>query len=220
MVRFRRRLISFLVPLTIVAVLGAWATLWLDRQGARARLAEGQLEPALTRAQAAEARASRAEAALTAIADQRIAEAGATATAVSHVNEPRQSLERALGRLFAAFQDPTSRAYDTLTEVFSPNALIAIRAEADYLRGTSKHLGGASTFSLDPSPVNRLDQDRAEIHTTERWLYDERNAADQRQRCFVEESDQTYVLKLQGRDWIVDEVQLGDSKRTECPPGT
>src|SRR5204863_9087240 len=88
-VRFRRRLISVLVPITIIAVLGAAATLWLDQQSARARLAEAQLEPALARAQAAEARAARAEASLTQIAEQRVAEAGATATAVARVNEPK-----------------------------------------------------------------------------------------------------------------------------------
>src|SRR5262245_53994251 len=112
MVRFRRRLISVLVPLTIIAVLGAAATLWIDQQSARARLAEAQLEPALARAQAAEARAARAEASLTVIAEQRVAEVAATATAVARVNEPKQALEKALGRLFAAFQDPTSPAYD------------------------------------------------------------------------------------------------------------
>jgi hypothetical protein len=191
MVRFRRRLISVLVPLTIVAVLGAAATLWLDQQGARARLAEAQLEPALARAQAAEARAVRAEASLTAIAEQRVAEVGATATAVARVNEPKQSLERALGRLFAAFQEPTGRAYDTLSEVFSPTALNTLRAEADFLRGNGRHLGGASTFNLESSPINRIDQDRVEIHTTERWLYDERDAADSRVRCFNEAATRT-----------------------------
>ncbi len=220
MVRFRRRLISVLVPLTIVAVLGAAATLWLDQQGARARLAEAQLEPALARAQVAEARAARAEASLTAIAEQRVAEAGATATAVSRVNEPKQALERALGRLFAAFQDPTSRAFDTLPEVFSPNALNTVRAEADFLRGNGRHLGGASTFSVDSSPVNRVDQDSAEVRSIERWLYDERDASDRRLRCFTEDSDQNYVLKRQGQDWIVDAIQLGGTRRTECPAGT
>ena len=220
MLRFRRRLISVLVPLTIVAVLGAAATLWLDQQGARARLAEAQLEPALARAQVAEARAARAEASLTAIAEQRVAEAGATATAVSRVNEPKQALERALGRLFAAFQDPTSRAFDTLPEVFSPNALNTVRAEADFLRGNGRHLGGASTFSVDSSPVNRVDQDSAEVRSIERWLYDERDASDRRLRCFTEDSDQNYVLKRQGQDWIVDAIQLGGTRRTECPAGT
>jgi CHASE3 domain sensor protein len=61
MVRFRRRLIGLLVPLTILAVLGAAAVLWLDQQSARARLAEAQLQPALAKADAAEARAARAE---------------------------------------------------------------------------------------------------------------------------------------------------------------
>ena len=66
----------------------------------------------------------------------------------------------------------------------------------------------------------RIDQDTVQVHTIERWLYDERDAADNRMRCFTEDSDQNYVLKRQGQDWIVDEVQLGGSRRTNCPPGT
>jgi hypothetical protein len=218
--RFRRGLISLLVPLTVLAVLGAAASLWLDQQGARARLAEAQLEPALARAQTAEARAARAEASLTAIAVQRVAEAAATSTAVARVAEPQRSLERILGRLFSLFQDPTGQAYDQLSEVIAPAALQILRAEADFLRINSRHLGGASTFNVNASPVSYLDPERAEVHTTERWLYDERDAADQRQRCFVEDSDQTYVLKRQGQDWLIDEVRLENSKRADCPQGT
>jgi hypothetical protein len=218
--RFRRLLISVLVPLTILAVLGAGATLWLDQQGARARLAEAQLEPALARAQAAEARAVRAEASLTTIAVQRVVEAAATTTAVARVTEPQRALERILGRLFGAFQDPTGQAYDQLGDVIAPGALQVLRAEADFLRGNSRRLGGASTFNVNASPVNYLDQERAEVHTVERWLYDERDAADARQRCFVEDSDQTYVLKRQGQDWLIDEVRLENSKRGDCPQGT
>jgi hypothetical protein len=78
--RFRRRLLSVLVALTIVAVLGAAALLFVDQQTARTRLAEAQHEPALARAQAAEQRAVRAEASLTAIAEQRVAARSRTAT--------------------------------------------------------------------------------------------------------------------------------------------
>src|SRR5207244_11787187 len=106
MVRFRRLLLAILVRLTIIAVLVAAAVLWLDQQSARARLAAAGLQPALARAQAAEARAVRAEASLTAIAQQRAVEAAATATAVSQANEPQRALERILGRLFGVFQDP------------------------------------------------------------------------------------------------------------------
>jgi hypothetical protein len=220
MVRFRRRLISILVPLTIVAVLGAAATLWLDQQSARARLAEAQLEPALARAQAAEDRAARAEASLTAIAAQQVAQAGATATAVARVNEPKGALERALGRLFAAYQDPAGPAYDQVSQFFSTQALPTMRAEADFLRGQGRHLGGTSTFNVEASPVNKLADDRAEIHTIERWQYDERDGSDKRVRCLVEDSDQTYTLKQQGQDWIIDEVVLGNTRRSDCPAGT
>ncbi|HTD77171.1 MAG TPA: hypothetical protein VK898_06020 [Chloroflexota bacterium] len=220
MVRFRRRLLGLLVPLAILAVLGASAVLWLDQQSARARLAEAQLEPALARAQAAESRALRAEASLTAIADQRLAEAAATATVVSAVNEPQRALERNLGRLFATFQDPTGAGYDQLSDYFAPEPLRTLRPEADYLRGTGRHLGGASTFSVNASPTQQVAPDRAQVHTIERWLYDERDESDQRQRCFIEDSDQTYTLRLSGQVWTVDEVQLGGTRRSDCPPGT
>ena len=220
MVRFRRRLLGLLVPLAIVAVIGASAVLWLDQQSARARLAEAQLQPALARAEAAESRAVRAEAALTAIAEQRLAEAAATATAVSAVNEPQRALERNLGRLFATFQDPTGTGYDQLSDYFAPEALRTLRPEADYLRVTGRHLGGASTFSVNASPTQQVAPDRAQVHTIERWLYDERDESDRRQRCFIEDSDQTYTLKLTGQVWMVDEVQLGGTRRSDCPPGT
>jgi hypothetical protein len=218
-VRFRRGLLRLLVPLTLLAVLAAAAILWMDQQSARARLAEAELAPALARAEAAEQRAARAEASLTAIANQRLAEAAATATAVSQANEPQRALERVLGRLFGVYQDPLGAGYDQLGQLFSPDALQAVRTEADYLRINGLHLGGASTFSVDPSPPNQLAPDRAEIHTTERWVYDERDAADRRQRCFIEDSDQTYQLRLNGQDWIVDQYQLVSTQRSSCPPG-
>jgi hypothetical protein len=220
MVRFRRRLLGLLVPVTILAVLAAAGVLWVDQQNARARLAEAQLEPVLARAEAAEARAVSAEASLTAIAVQRVAEAAGTATAVARVNEPQRALERALGRLFAAFQEPTGRGYEQLSEAFSASALQVLRAEGDHLRATGRRLGGASTFSVESSPVEQLAPDRAQVRTTERWLYDERDESDRRQRCLIEESDQTYLLRMVGQSWMVDEVQLGRSGRTDCPPGT
>ena len=217
---FRRRLIALLVPLAIVGVLAAAAVLWVDQQSARARLAESELQPALARADAAEARAARAEASLTAIAQNRLVEAGATATAVSQANEPQGALERILGRLFGVFQDPTGSGYDQLSDVFAPDALQTVRPEADYLRGTGRHLGGASTFNVDASAPQQVAPDRVQVHTSERWLYDERDDADQRQRCFIEDSDQTYVLVFSGQLWTIDEIQLGGTHRSECPPGT
>jgi hypothetical protein len=58
------------------------------------------------------------------------------------------------------------------------------------------------------------------VHTVERWLYDERDDTDRRLRCFIEDSDQTYVLTASGANWLVDEVQLGATHRADCPPGT
>ena len=217
--RLRWLLLSLLVPLSIVAVLVAAATLWMDQQSARARLAAAELQPALDRAVAAETRAARAEASLTAIAQQRAVEAAATATAVAQPNEPQRALERILGRLFATFQDPVGAAYDRLSDDYSPGALQTVRPEADYLRSTGRHLGGASTFNVNASPTETLGADRAQVHTMERWLYDERDDADKRLRCFIEDSDQTYTLRLSGQNWVVDDIQLGGTHRTDCPPG-
>jgi hypothetical protein len=220
MARFIRRLLALLLALAIVAVLAAAGVLWVDQQSARARLAEAALGPALARADAAEARAARAEASLTAIAQQRIADTAATATAVARASEPQRALERILGRLFAVFQDPVSGGYDQLPDLFSPTALPTLRPEADYLRSTGRHLGGASTFNVDASAPQQIGPDRVQVHTNERWVYDERDDADRRQRCFVEDSDQTYVLVMSGQTWRVDDVQLGGTHRSDCPPGT
>ncbi len=220
MARFRRGLLRVLVPLALLSILVAAAVLWADQQSARARLAEAELQPALDRATAAEARAARAEASLTAIAQSQLAVAAATATAVSQANEPQRALERILGRLFDVYQDPLGPGYDQLSEVFSANALQVVRPEADYLRINGLHLAGASTFNVDASAPQQLAPDRAQVHTNERWVYDERNDADQRQRCFIEDSDQTYTLVQSGQNWNVDDVQLGATRRSDCPAGT
>jgi hypothetical protein len=218
--RFRHRLLALLVPLTVLAVLVAAGVLWMDQQSARARLAEAELQPALARAEAAETRAASAEASLTVIAQNQATQAAATSTAVAQASEPQRALERNLGRLFSVFQDPTGSGYDQLPQFFSETALQALRPEADYLRGTGRHLGGASTFNVDASPPQQTAPDRAQIHTSERWLYDERDDNDQRVRCFIENSDQTYTMLLQGQKWTVDDVQLGGTQRSDCPPGT
>lgn len=217
--RFRRGALRVLVPLTLLAILVAAAVLWTDQQSARARIAEAELQPALDRAVAAETRATRAEASLTAIAQNQIAVAAATATAVAQGNEPQRATERILGRLFDAYRDPLGPGYDRLSDVFSQAALQVVRPEADYLRINGLHLAGASTFNVDASAPQQVAPDRAQVHTNERWVYDERNDADQRQRCFVEDSDQTYTLVLNGQNWTVDDVQLGTTQRSECPPG-
>jgi hypothetical protein len=218
--RFRRGLLAVTVPLAIVAVLAAAAMMWLDQQSARARLAEAELLPAIARADAAEARAVRAEASLTAIAQQQAVQAAATATSVARLNEPQRALERILGRVFTVFQQPTGSGYEHLSDVLSPSALQTLRPEADYLRSSGLHLGGASTFNVNASAPDLLAPDRDHVHTSERWLYDERDAADTRVRCFVEDSEQDYVLRLDGQNWTVDDIQLGATKRSDCPPDT
>ena len=218
---FRRRLLAVFVPLAILAVLASAGVLFVDQQTARARLAESELQPALARADAAEARAARAEASLTAIAASRQVEAAATASVVAQANAPQRDLERILGRLFGVFQDPTGAGYDQLSDVFSQDALQTVRPEADFLRGNGRHLGGASTFDVDASAPQMVDSNHAQVHTTEHWLYDERDDdSDQRQRCFVEDSDQTYGLVLSGQQWTVESIQLGSTQRSDCPPGT
>jgi hypothetical protein len=216
----RRRLLALLVPLAILALLAAAGMLFVDQQTARARLAESELQPALARAEAAEARAVRAEASLTAIAVSRQVEAAATATVVAQSAEPQRALERILGRLFGVFQDPTGAGYDQLSDVFAPDALQTVRPEADFLRANGLHLGGGSTFNVDASAPQQLDLNHAQVHTTERWTYDERDDADQRQRCFIEDSDQTYGMAQTGQQWTVESIQLGNTHRSECPPGT
>jgi hypothetical protein len=215
--QFRRRVLAVLLPLAFVAAVIASAMLWVDQQRASARVAEAELAPALARAEAAEARAVRAEASLTAIGVQRAAEVAATATTVARANEPQRTLERALGRLFTAFQQPTGPDYDRLADLFSESAVRELRREGDFLRGMGRHLGGDSTFIITPSPLEQLAPDRVRIHTLERWLYDERDEADNRARCFVEDSEQNYVLRLSGQTWLVDEYELGSSRRMECP---
>jgi hypothetical protein len=217
---FARRLFAVLFPVVLLAVLAAAVVMWGQQQTARARIAEAQLQPALATAQAAEARAVRAEASLTSIAQDRATAAAATATAVAAANEPQRALERILGRLFDVFQDPTGPAYDQLSNVFSETALDTVRPEADYLRSSGLHLAGTSTFNIDASAPEQITQDRAQVHTNETWLYDERNDADQRQRCFIEASDQTYILVLNGQNWTIDDIQLGSTQRSNCPPDT
>ncbi len=218
--RIRRLLLAVLVPLALLSVLVAAGIMWADQQSARARLAEAELAPAIARADAAEARATRAEASLTAIAVQHAADVSATATSVAQGNEPQRALERDLGRLFAVFQDPTGAGYDRLSDIFSPDALQFVRPEADYLRSNGLHLGGASTFTFDVSAPQPVSEDTVHLHSTEHWLYDERDDADQRVRCFVEDSDQTYTLAQRNQTWIVDVIDLAGTHRSDCPPGT
>jgi hypothetical protein len=222
--RLRRRLLVVLLPLALLVLLAAATVEFVDQQTARTRLAEAALQPALqraqdaeARAQAAEARAAQAEASLTAIANQQTAQAAATATAVARPYDPERALERDLGRVFAVYQDPLGQGYDQLAQLFGPDALPTMRDEADYLRVNGLHLAGASTFDITPSPPVQIDQDHVQIHTTERWVYDEHDASDRRVRCFIEASDQTYTLQRAQQDWLVAQIQLASTQRSPCP---
>ena len=49
-----------------------------------------------------------------------------------------------------------------------------------------------------------------------RWVYDERDANDVRQRCIREESEQVYTVVQAGQRWQVEAVQLVSVNRSGC----
>jgi uncharacterized protein HemX len=164
--RFRRRVLLVLVPLVVLAALAVGTVYWGQQQRALVVLAEQRRTDAEAAAATAQSQAAQAQASLTAIANQQAASAAATATVVARAAEPRQALETALGRLFAAYQDPVGAAYDQLSQYFGPDALNVVRGEADYLRANGLHLGGSSTFSVNSDAPNPTGADAVTIHTT------------------------------------------------------
>jgi hypothetical protein len=165
------------------------------------------------RASQAESRAATAEAVVTAQAEHQ----AATATALAYANSPEAAVDRSLSLVLAAEREPSDQRLRSLTDAFGPAALAVMRPEVEHLLSGGLHLGGQSGYDLsvldeaDPSP------DQARVHTRERWMYDERNTDDQRARCLVESSEQTYMLQKLGPDWQVSDIQLGVLNRTDCP---
>ena len=218
--RVRRRLLLLLVPLAVLAVLAVGTLYWGQQQHALVVLANQQRDDAVASAATAQSQAVQAEASLTAVLGQQAAAAGATATVVAQAAAPRQALESALGQLFIAYQQPVGTAYDQLSQSFGPDALSVVRQEADYLRSAGNHLGGTSTFTVNSDAPVSTGPDTVTIHTTETWVYDELDDANQRQRCFSETTSQTYSLRRTttgSPPWLVTNVQLeGGASRKNC----
>ena len=173
---------------------------------------ENALQLSETRASAAEARAATAEAVVTAQA----ARQAATATAEAYANSPAAAIDRSLNLVLTAEQQPTDQRLRALNDAFGPNALSVMRPEVEHLLSGGLHLGGQSGYELSVLDTSFPNPDAAQVHTQERWTYDERNAQDQRSRCLVETSDQTYSLQRVGSVWQVNDIQLGTSSRVDC----
>lgn len=173
---------------------------------------EVRLEATEARADQAEARAATAEAIVTVQAQSQLA----TATALAYVNSPAATIDHDLGLLLAAERDPNQDHLKALNDAFGPPALAMIRPEIEHLLSGGLHLGGDSGYHLDVLSTEAASPDEAQLRTRERWIYDERNGDDQRMRCLIEDSDQTYSLRRAGADWQIVDITLGTSSRSDC----
>jgi hypothetical protein len=173
---------------------------------------ESALEASEARASLAEMRAATAEAVVTAQTELQ----AATATALAHVNSPEAAIDRSLGLVLAAEQDPNEQHLRALNDAFGPAALGVMRPEVEHLVSGGLHLGGESGYNVTVLATDYPTPDQAQVRTRERWTYDERNGDDQRARCLVESSEQIYVLQRAGSTWHVADIQLGTSSRTDC----
>jgi hypothetical protein len=200
-----RRALPWLVALSVLLVLGG-ATVWARQQEAVRRSAEA-------RADAAEAQLAVAEATITAIAR---AQAEASATALARANEPAAAVEHALSLVLATYKEPSEARLRALGDAFSPEALAVFRPEADRLISMDLRLGGESDYEVEVLSSAPRGADRAEVRTRERWTYDERDASGRRARCLREEGEQTYTLQRTSGGWLVNEVNVATSQRTEC----
>lgn len=205
---FAQRLAPWLAALLVFLLMGAGA-MWSRQQEVGRRVAEQERD--VLRLELAAAQAS-----LTAVV---VSQAAATAAALARTNEPGPALERALALVYATYEDPSDARLRALADAFSPGALSIMRPEADHLRQNNLKLGGTSGFQVEVLGSAPRGQDRAEVRTRERWQYDERDASGRRARCLVEESEISYVLRRVGATgWLVDTIQVGSSRRTDCPP--
>jgi hypothetical protein len=165
------------------------------------------------RASQAETRAATAEAAVALQAEIQ----AATATALAYENSPAAAVDRSLGLVLAADRDPSDDRLRALSDAFAPPALAFMRPEVEHLLSGGLHLGDDSTYDLQVLGTEFPAPTQAQVHTRERWLYDERNGSDQRSRCLVETSEQTYTLERAGAEWQVADISLASSSRTDCP---
>jgi hypothetical protein len=192
--------------ITLLAVLLlAGMVVWATQREAALRASE-------VRASQAEARAEVAEALVTAQAQAQVA----TATALAQASSPAAAVDRGLSVLLAAERDPQDEHLRALSATFGPDALALVRPEVEHLISGGLHLGGLSAYELSVLASDNSAPDQAEVHTRERWTYDERTPDDQRARCLVETSDQIYRLRRAGSEWQIADIQLATSNRMEC----
>jgi hypothetical protein len=173
---------------------------------------EAALQASESRASQAETRAATAEAVVTAQAEMQ----AATATALAYASSPEATVDRSLSLVLATERDPTDQHLRALNDAFGAAALAVMRPEVDHLLSGGLHLGGESGYELSVLATANPSPDQAQVHTRERWTYDERNTDDRRTRCLVESSDQTYTLQRAGSEWQVADIQLASSSRMDC----
>jgi hypothetical protein len=174
---------------------------------------EGILQASEARADLAEARAATAEAVVTV----QVQTQAATATAFAYVNSPEAFVDRSLGLVLAAERQPTEQRLKALNDAFGADALGVLRPEIEHLLSGGLHLGGGSGYELSVASTTPSGADQVQLRTRERWTYDERNGDDQRMRCLVESSEQTYTLQRAGAEWQVADIEIGATSRADCP---
>ena len=139
--------------------------------------------------------------------------------ALAYANSPEAAVDRSLNLVLAAEQEPTEQRLKALNDAFGPGAMAFIRPEVEHLLSGGLHLGGASGYDVSVLTTVNPSPDQAEVRTQERWTYDERNAREERARCLIERSEQTYTLQRAGPEWQVADIQLATSSRTDCSSG-
>jgi len=160
----------------------------------------------------AEARVATLETALSSLAQMQ----RATATALAYTGSPAAAVDRSLGLVLAAEREPTDKRLRTLNETFAPPALVVVRPEVEHLLSGGLHLGEQSAYVLDVVTTAYPSPDQAQVRTRERWTYDERTQDNERARCLVETSDQTYTLQRAGPEWRVVDIEVTAASRTDC----
>jgi len=171
------------------------------------------LQASEVRASQAESRAATAESVVTVQARTQ----SATATAFAYSTSPEAVVDRGLNLVLAAGRDPSDTRLRAVNDVFAPAALAILRPELEHLLSGGLHLGGNSAYEVMVVSTEAGDPDEANVRTRERWMYDERNEADQRARCLVEISEQIYTLHKAAPDWRVVEIELLSASRADCP---
>ncbi len=201
-----QRVLPWIVAIGVFTAL-TLTVLWGRQQESQRRIEEA-------RADAAEAELVSAQASLTTL---RTAVAVASASAVAKANDPTQALKRALDLVLAAYQDPSEPKIRALTSAgFSDSARSVFQTELEHLVSGAKHLGSKSGYTFEVTATEPNGTEEVRVRTHEQWTYDERDQADRPSRCVREDSDQTYTMRRTATDWIVQNVDLGASRRSDC----